>query len=120
VKEVWCQAKSTSNHGGKKWRDCRKCCHYCTKKDCELRSCVTKMTPKPFPLCCWKVSPIEWTMGRLDKKAGELAYRKRMFEDYIRRGVRPDNTWEGQRLTRFKKKFPKVYKEILKEFGYNG
>lgn len=118
MKEVWCQAKSTRNSGGEKWQDCHKCCHYCTEEDCNLRSCVEKMlNSKPFPLCCWKVSPIEWTMSRLDNKAGELSYKKRVCEDYVRRGVRPDNSREGRRLSRFKKEFPKVYKEILKEYG---
>jgi len=117
-KEVWCQVKSSDNSGGRKWQDCQKCCSFCNKV-CDLRVCKdSQETYVKDALCCWRASPAEWLMGRLERKAMTFIYNRRMYENYLKRGVRPsDGTWEGDRLKDFWKKYPKVYQEIFEEFA---
>jgi len=50
---------------------------------------------------------------------GSIKYftKKKICERMIRRGYRAkDGTWQGFNLERFEKNYPKVYKEILKEY----
>lgn len=116
MKEVWCASKSADNTGGPAWTICQKCCEFCSNKDCNIRACDLLMDP-PAHLCCWRRSPIEWMMGRVNPKADDFYYKLRIYEYWMRKKRRRigDGTLEGERLAKFWKEHPKEYQELYEE-----
>lgn len=113
MKEIWCTQKSPENLSAiRGWKgECPKCCVFCEKKNCSLRVCSI---PREHP-CTWRRSPSEWMMGRLEEKADAFYTHLRRYEYYLKKGFRAmDGTWEGEKLERFRKENPKLYKEISK------
>lgn len=115
AKEVWCQVKSSDNNGGMKWQICQKCCVFCDDNNCPIRVCHNS---RQDDLCCWRCSPAEWLMGRMNDEARLLTYKIRRYEFEIRNGARAgDGSWIGGRLEKFRKEHPKEYEEILAKEG---
>ena len=108
-------SKGRNNKGkGEGWRNCSKCCAFCSDSSCKDRVCVTKSDLEGI-FCSWMCSPSEWLLGKIDDKARRDIYNMRRYEHWLSEGFRPnDYSWEGNKLALLQETNPEAYEEAFK------